>query len=321
MRLGALQFDVVRGEVARNLRAVERGVEQARELGVDALCMPEMWPTSFAAGGGPFSDAKQLDELLIETKAALRLLERLSAESGVILVGTAAERDGRKGLPRNRLHVFAGGERVYSYDKLHLFTPTAEHLAFQAGSAAPELLDLQPWNSDEPAGAAGIVCYDLRFGPLLDRVRQLGPELLWVPAQWPAAREAHWRALIQGRAAELQAFVVGANRCGEESLGAKQRSLSFAGNSLIAAPDGSLVAEGQGAEGVIWADVNLEEARKLRKAVPVDRDRREALYQRWMQGPSENEGEGSPSPGAGTGQASAKGPRGGSRARKTSPKK
>jgi omega-amidase len=282
MRLGALQFDVARGEVAKNLRAVERGVEQARDLKLDAVCLPEMWPTSFAAGGGPFADERELEELLMETQAALRLVAGLSKSSGIVLVGSAAERDGRQGLPRNRLHVFAAGERVYRYDKLHLFTPTAEQLAFKAGSELPELLDLGPWVVDAPAPKAmGIVCYDLRFGPLMDQVRLAAPEILWVPAQWPAARDAHWRALIQGRAAELQAFVVGANRCGEETLGAKKRPLSFAGNSLIAGPDGALLAEGQGEEGLVWAELDPGAARKLRREVPVSRDRREALYRRW----------------------------------------
>ena len=285
MRLGALQFDVARGEVAKNLRAVERGVEQARDLGLEVVCLPEMWPTSFAAGGGPFADERQLEDLLIETQAALRLIAGLSESAGIVLVGSAAERDGRKGLPRNRLHVFAAGERVYSYDKLHLFTPTAEQLAFKAGSALPEQLDLGPWTSDDPAPQAmGVVCYDLRFGPLMDQVRLAAPELLWVPAQWPAARDAHWRALIQGRAAELQAFVIGANRCGEETLGAKKRPLRFAGNSLIAGPDGALVAEGQGEEGLVWAEVDFAAVRQLRKDVPVSRDRREALYRRWYAG-------------------------------------
>ena len=38
-----------------------------------------------------------------------------------------------------------------------------------------------------------------------------------VIANWPQPREAHWLALLQARAIENQAYVVGVNRCGQRS--------------------------------------------------------------------------------------------------------
>ena len=35
-----------------------------------------------------------------------------------------------------------------------------------------------------------------------------------MPANWPAPRHEHWRALLQARAIENQAYVVGVNRVG-----------------------------------------------------------------------------------------------------------
>ena len=99
-----------------------------------------------------------------------------------------------------------------------------------------------------------------------------------MPAQWPASRASHWRALVCGRAAELQAFVVAANRTGTDLVGRRRLELSFAGNSLIAGPDGGVLAEGHGEEGLVEAELDLDGLRTLRRAVPVREDERRDLY-------------------------------------------
>ena len=283
MSIAVIQM-VSQDDVTANLAAARRLLEQAAEGGARLAVLPEnfaaMGRRDLAALGR--AEARGNGPILPWLNSAARDL-RLWIVAGTLPLPP----DGQPEAKANAcsLLIDEHGGRVARYDKLHLFTPTAEQLAFKAGSELPEMLDLGPWAGDEPAPKAmGVVCYDLRFGPLMDQVRLASPELLWVPAQWPAARDAHWRALIQGRAAELQAFVIGANRCGEETLGAKKRPLRFAGNSLIAGPDGALAAEGQGEEGLVWAEVDLDAARKLRKEVPVSRDRREALYRRWYAG-------------------------------------
>ena len=64
------------------------------------------------------------------------------------------------------------------------------------------------------SASALFVCYDLRFA---DEFWQLAPttDVYLVPANWPAARRAHWMALLQARAIENQAYVVGCNRVGD----------------------------------------------------------------------------------------------------------
>jgi predicted amidohydrolase len=53
MRVAAFQFDVRRGDVGANLAAVERGLRAAVDGGIELVVLPEMWPTSFVAGGEP----------------------------------------------------------------------------------------------------------------------------------------------------------------------------------------------------------------------------------------------------------------------------
>jgi predicted amidohydrolase len=98
-----------------------------------------------------------------------------------------------------------------------------------------------------------------------------------VPAQWPAPRASHWEALVRGRAAELQAFVIGCNRTGRDLVGRRELALDFAGNSIVAGPDGTVLAFGRGESGLVTAELDLDAARALRRAVPVRRDERRGL--------------------------------------------
>ena len=73
--------------------------------------------------------------------------------------------------------------------------------------------------SSSPSTIEGLrvslfVCYDLRFA---DEFWQLArdTDVYLVPANWPAKRRLHWQALLQARAIENQAYVVGVNRVGD----------------------------------------------------------------------------------------------------------
>ncbi|HEX6883790.1 MAG TPA: nitrilase-related carbon-nitrogen hydrolase [Planctomycetota bacterium] len=264
MRLAAFQFDVRRGDVAHNLAEVERGLTEAARRGIELVVLPEMWPTSFVAEG-------EAEDWLRATEAALERVQEFSRTLGLVVAGSAFGR-GRPGeLPRNRLTLFARGERLLEYDKLHLFSPTAEGEGFSAGEAPPATVDTSLGR------VAGLVCYDLRFALALRAPFLAGAEILVVPAQWPAARASAWCALVCGRAAELQACVIGCNRTGEDDIGRRRLRLSFPGNSLIAGPDGSVLAAGEGAAGLVEASFELGSARELRRSVPVRRDERRDL--------------------------------------------
>jgi predicted amidohydrolase len=268
MRIGAWQFDVRRGAVDANLEEVERGVHAAAADGVELLALPEMWPTSFVP------DVEE-DDWVDASRRAVAELGSLSRSSGVALCGSAFAPGPPGALPRNRLHLYAHGELVLEFDKVHLFSPTAETMAFSAGTAPPRTIVLGGTR------VSGVVCYDLRFGPLLRVPLRDQAEILIVPAQWPETRATHWAALVAGRAVELQACVLAANRTGRDEVGRKRIELAFPGNSLVAGPHGTILARGRGERGLVAAEVDLEELRSLRRHVPVRSDERPDLYAAW----------------------------------------
>ena len=163
------------------------------------------------------------------------------------------------------------GEDRGGYDKLHLFSPTAEHLHFSAG-AGP-----LPAVPTSVGVIAPVICYDLRFPAPLRAAFHAGADLCVCCAQWPRPREGHLRALAIGRAVEGLWPLVAANRTGRAEVGRRRMTLEFPGNSLVVSPNGEVLAEGRGEAGLVLAQVDLEAARELRRRVPVARDERRDL--------------------------------------------
>ena len=277
MRVGALQFDVRLAEPEANLETVVGGLREAAQRGIHLLALPEMWPTSFCAAFD--------DELLERSDRALEAAHAEADALAIALIGSAygprgsleAGHDNER--PSNRLSLHHRGQTRLAYDKLHLFSPTAEPLSFRAGQAPPPVARCE-W-PDETVSISGAICYDLRFPEPFRHAWRAGAELFVLPAQWPVARAAHWRTLAIGRAVESQGAFIAVNRCGRSLIGRRQMLLEFPGNSLIVAADGEVLAEGRGEPELLVAELDLALGRRLRRQIPVARDEQLASYRAW----------------------------------------
>lgn len=269
MLVAAFQFDVRLHATEANLRAALRGLEAAAERGAQLVVLPEMWPTSFSDRRG-----SELASVVAESDVSVARVAERAGQLGLAVAGSAYAASGGE-KPFNRLLVHARGREVVRYDKVHLFSPTAEDEGFAAGDEPP------PIAATELGALSGVVCYDLRFGALFDGGLAGHVDVLAVPAQWPEPRRAHWRALVIGRAVESQCFVVAANRVGTSAAGRRRRELVFAGGSLVVSPHGEVLAEGGAGEELVAAEIEPGDARRMRVRVPVGKDRRPGLYARW----------------------------------------
>ena len=112
-----------------------------------------------------------------------------------------------------------------------------------------------------------IICYDLRFPELTRKLALEGIKLLFVPAQWPAARLDHWITLLKARAIENQIFVAAVNRAGEHTKD------EFLGGSMIINPWGEIIAQGNYKQQIISAelDFNLIDQVKMNIDILADR--------------------------------------------------
>lgn len=254
-RIGAVQWDLRLGNARENLTWIERFAREAAAGGVKLLVLPELWPVSF--------DTKR-EAAIAESERALERVQALSAEQGLILIGSSLERAGSKLY--NRATIFEKGRLLASYRKTHLFSPTGEPAAFARGEADPPVVETS-------LGRVGVViCYDIRFPETVRKAYAQEIDILTVPAQWATPRLDHWRALLVARAIENQCYVVGANRCGSEEQGG--RANAFPGHSLVLDPWGEVLAEGTESPGWICGEFSEKRLEEVRRLVPARRDAR-----------------------------------------------
>ncbi len=257
----ALQFQVDMGEVDRNARRAFGLVADAARKGAKLCVLPEMWSSGFAND--------RLIPLSGSTPELLYELRKLAEAHGMVIAGTLPERVGRSVY--NTMYVVnANGVVTGQYRKAHLFSPSGEHKAFRAGSSAGVI------HTDR--GTVGpLICYDLRFPELSRKYYLEGATLFCVSAQWPAARKAHWDALLTARAIENQLFVVAANAVGQSG------DFTFPGGSAIVSPQGDRLAEGVNEEAVVTASIDPADVDKFRRRIPCLEDRNERAYRKSRQ--------------------------------------
>lgn len=258
MKIACVQLDIAFGNPKENFEKVEKKIREAAKQGAKLIILPEMWNTGY--------DLTRLEEIADkEGKDTKNLLSKLAKELHIHIIGGSVSTKKDSDFYNTMYIVNNSGDIITEYDKAHLFKLMDEHLYLKAGNKK-NLFEL------EDVTMAGVICYDLRF-PEWFRAHSLqGAKVIFVPAQWPAARIDHWKILLQARAIENQCYIVAVNRVG------KDPNNEFNGNSMVIAPWGETVWLGNEEEitGLIDIDLNLVE--EVRGRIPVFQDRRESLY-------------------------------------------
>jgi len=252
IKVSFIQTDIVWNDPQTNVKQFETFIRQAAASGSRLVVLPEMFTTGFS-----FLTGEQAKEA---ASKGIELLERLALELDVTLAGSLPELVDESPRPYNTLYVVDRTGIVGKYRKMHLFTFGGEPESYQAG--------------DQPLtlSVAGLrvsfaICYDLRFAMYFHE-RASVTDLFVVVANWPKARQLHWDVLLQTRAIENQAYVLGVNRIG------KGGSLEYTGGSSIIAPTGERLVEAEANDGVFSAEIDAELVEKQRSHFPVLSDRR-----------------------------------------------
>ncbi|MEM8681637.1 MAG: nitrilase-related carbon-nitrogen hydrolase [Planctomycetota bacterium] len=251
MQVLAVQLDIVWQDTAANHTKVQQLLDGISVQPDTLIVLPEMFDTGFSMRieATAQSDARG-------SEAFLRQLAR-DKQCGVLAGVTGPIEDGKAS---NEAVLFdADGELRMRYRKMKPFSPAGEHQKYHAGETH-RLFDWQ--------GLRGscFVCYDLRFPELFRPAVRDGAELIIVIASWPDARSEHWVRLLQARAIENLAYVIGVNRCGADP------QLNYDGRSVAFDPHGKCLAEADAREQVLSLDIDPEEVRRWRAKFPVLQD-------------------------------------------------
>jgi predicted amidohydrolase len=165
----------------------------------------------------------------------------------------------------NRMLFITPAGDVTHYDKSHLFQMGGEHKRYKAGDKRC-VVTYKGWR------LLLTVCYDLRF-PVFCRNQQGSDDrqeydAMLCVANWPAVRRHPWRTLLQARAIENQAYVVGVNRVGEDGNG-----LLYNGDSMAVNFQGEIAVDGkEGNESVLMTTLSMPLLQEARQCFPVWQD-------------------------------------------------
>ena len=251
MELSIVQLNPVWEEPGENFKKVEQLLAKSPPTAGGLIILPEMFATGFSldlsktcAGGA------------LETERYLRTLA-MKHRAGVI-AGTV--RTGSDGMGRNEALVFsAGGQVLARYLKQRPFSGGEDDLAHERGYENATFI----W---EGLQVSPLICYDLRFPELFRAGSKGGVEVFVVIAAWPKDRIEHWITLLRARAIENQAYVVGANRTGNDP------KHQYCGRSIVVDPHGSIIADAGEEECVLTATLDAKLVQSWRDAFPAYRD-------------------------------------------------
>ncbi|MEX2625335.1 MAG: nitrilase-related carbon-nitrogen hydrolase [Ilumatobacteraceae bacterium] len=257
LRVAAVQHDIVWNDREANFERLAPEIAGAAATGAGLVLLTETFSTGFGFDQPDFGEP--------EGGPSSTFLAERAAEHGVWVGGSCPEiaaDAAASGDPRpSNVFVLAGPDgTVHRYRKVHPFSHAGEHEHVRAGT---ELVTV------EVAGfrVSMFVCYDLRFA---DEFWQLAhdTDLFLVPANWPEKRRTHWMSLLQARAIENQAYVVGVNRVGEGG------SLTYSGDSRIVDPLGELLVTASRTESILLADLSTDHVARTRDQFRFLQDRR-----------------------------------------------
>ena len=216
------------------------------------IVLPELFATGFSM------EVEKLHEL--EDGPTTRFLTELAREFQSCLVGGIIKK-GPDGRGRNQcLVVSHEGAALARYDKIHPFSLGGETAHYTAGTQISHF-------NQGGFKAAPFICYDLRFPEIFRAATGQGAELFTVIANWPIKRENHWVTLLQARAIENQAYVIGVNRAGNDP------TYVYPGRSLVVDPHGTILVDAGRGEGVISCEIDPQIVRDWRRDFPALRDK------------------------------------------------
>lgn len=253
LRVAAVQHAIAWEDRAATLPALEARIAEAAGAGARLVVLTEMFAVGFSMATERIAEGPDGPTSAWLTDQAARHSIWIGGSVPIALPG--AER------PRNTFVLAAHDGAVHTYAKRHPFGYGGEADHYEAGD---EVVTIDV----DGVRVSPAICYDLRFA---DQFWGQAPvtDCYVVVANWPAARQHHWRSLLVARAIENQAYVVGVNRVGSDGNG-----LGHAGGSLIVDPLGDVIADGGDSETVITADVDPAIVTDVRDRFPFLADRR-----------------------------------------------
>jgi omega-amidase len=282
LTISTIQTALAWEDKASNLQRLEEKISSIKER-TEVVILPEMFSTGFSMR--PESLAEKMDG------PTVAWMKRIAGERKIILTGSIIIEE--EGNYFNRLIWMLPNGQFGQYDKRHRFAYAGEDAKYAAGHKRL-IASVKGWKVNLQ------VCYDLRF-PVWSRqapqqsapgIQEQGQEPMGTPANrttgvqappiadatheydlliyvanWPERRSLAWKTLLQARAIENQAYVIGVNRVGNDG-----NNIYHSGDSMIIDPLGEVLYLRSREEDIFTCTFRKDKLEEVRSHFPFWRD-------------------------------------------------
>jgi N-carbamoylputrescine amidase len=260
-----------RDNVMRGLRAFETAARAGAQLVAFAELAFEPFYPQHPAGPGSLDHAEPVPGPITDAFAAK------AREFGVVCVLNLFEREGGRTFDSSPV-IDADGALLGRTRMIHITEYACFH---EQGYYTPGDTGAPVYRTK--AGAIGVaICYDRHYPEYMRALALAGAELVVIPqagsvGEWP---EGLYEAEVRVAAFHNGYYTALCNRVGAEE------KLTFAGESFVCAPDGTVVARAeQGTAEILYADLDFAQNARSHARELFLRDRRPELYAAWLGGP------------------------------------
>lgn len=208
MRIAVVQFEIAQQDTPKNLERIEGFVKQAAEQKANVVVFPEDCMT-----GSIFGDLTKLDT----THRARTAFQELAKKYQIDIVTGSSMEGTPEGNFNTSYYVDAKGEVLAQYRKNHLYP--SERSFLKDGTDCPVFQTAY-------GKAAIIICWDMLFSEIFQRMMKAGVEIIYCPSYWykeiaesmaalnPDSEEQQIDALCVARSLETNTVLVYANAAG-----------------------------------------------------------------------------------------------------------
>lgn len=239
MKLALYQSPPTNGDEDAAFARISGALSAAAAAGAEMAVLPELMLPGYnqpklqtlraQALGGPWED--RLSDLCRSTGCGVAIGWAERQGDQIYNAASVFDTTGAKLAHYRKRQLYGPVERS-------VFTPGDDIAVFDLGGRRTALL----------------ICYDVEFADLVRHVAEHDTEVLLVPTANPEGFEIVQDLLVPARAYETRMTIAYANYCGTED------GLAYGGKSLVAGPDGKVLASAGVSETLLVVDLPTIEA-------------------------------------------------------------
>ncbi len=257
-----MQVLVVQNKVYKNIEStikhIETLISQRKISKFDVLVLPEMFICPYQTD--LFAEYAQKENSIVHL-----FLKRIAMNYHSYIIGGSIPEDS-SGLLYNTSYIYnPQGEIIFKYRKIHLFSIVyPDNTSFNEAASLSSGDKIGVFSTE--FGKMGImICFDIRYPLLADKLTSAGVQAIFVPGAFnDFTGPLHWQTTFKARAIDNQLFMIGCSPS-TDSYG----TYKTYGHSIIVDPLGKVIKELDKSPGIIEYNLDLSQVTEVRQKLPI----------------------------------------------------